>query len=290
LSSGSDETRITIDLNYKTSDLTFYYRGVNTSGDNEFIALLLSDSTGDIAPGSSTPPSTLGWSEMSFNNTYTPGTYTFTLSPDSGVDSGSAEIDVLAVVDEQYNYNFDNTTEDDFRLNGPELYPDAESITLPTVTTRRNITDGRFDSLWTNTSNNQSIGISRDASTFQTFNNTSSADYSFNTPTTEITAKFTHSRYGDRLNTTPKKGYLGQDVDLWELFVNPDTPSPDDIGVTNARAIVPPNTCGITGNTVREAGLKSGSTLLTRHELAEFVLEQDQRLASSETNRFKGTE
>jgi len=207
---------------------------------------------------------------------------------------------VVAFVDERYTTktasDFDNTdlsTVSRDYLNDPELYPNVATQKLSTSTTRRNISEGSFDGTWNNTTNNQFVEISPDGSNYQTFNNTSSSNYTFSNATQSIDVNLGLSRYPvntNPQNETPRFGYNGQAVDLWELFVNPDTPSPDDIGTTNARAIVPPNTSGITGNTVREAGLKSGSILLTHHQLAEFVLQTDQRLASSETNRFKGTE
>ena len=72
------------------------------------------------------------------------------------------------------------------------------------------------------------------------------------------------------------------------MFANPDATVTDGISETLTRAIVPPNTTGIVGETVREAGLKSNGTLLTRHVLADFTLLADQRLASSEITRFSG--
>jgi len=75
-------------------------------------------------------------------------------------------------------------------------------------------------------------------------------------------------------------------VSAWALDANVDAVLTDNIGETVARAVVPPNTSGIVGTTVQEAGLKSSGTLLTRHVLAEFNLLADQRLASSETTLF----
>jgi hypothetical protein len=73
-------------------------------------------------------------------------------------------------------------------------------------------------------------------------------------------------------------------VNSWALNANPDAVLTDNIGEALSRAVVSPGT--ITGETVREAGLKSGSTLLTRHEVASFDVLQDQRIASAETTRF----
>lgn len=292
---GSNNT-ISITLDYETSNLNFYARLVDTSGTDEFISLRVVES-GSVVGSTISPPSTLGWKNTgTINKTYTPGSYTFTFETDPNLNSsGSATVDLIAVVDDRFTYTFDNTdlsTVSRDYLEGPELFPSGAQATLDLATSRRNISEGTFNSTWkdNDVSGAQAIEVSPDGSTFQTFSNTTSGSYSFTDPTQEITTRFTFDRYGSRTTTTPTSGFKGQAVDLWELFVNPDTPSPDDIGVTNARAIVPPNTSGITGNTVREAGLKSGNILLTHHQLAEFVLETDQRLASSETTRFKGTE
>jgi hypothetical protein len=236
------------------------------------------------------------WSEFNVDTDIPAGTHTVTVEYSGFEGNTNQRFDLIAVVDKRYVKdvaNLDNTlSSSSGYLSDPSLFPSGFTQTLNSVTTRRNISEGTFNSTWVgeNVTGAQAIELSRDGSTFQTFNNTTSASYTFSSPTQEITARFVFDNYGSRTGVTPTEGFEGQAVDLWELFVNPGTPSPDDIGTTNARAIVPPNTSGITGNTVREAGLKSGSTLLTHHQLAEFVLETDQRLASSETNRFKGTE
>jgi hypothetical protein len=290
---GSNNT-VSITLDYETSNLRFYARLVDTSAEGEFIAMEVTES-GDVVAGDITPPDSLGWTSDSINKTYSPGTYTFTLQTASNLQSeGSATVDLIAVVDDRFTYTFDNTdlssVSRDY-LEGPELFPSGAQATLDVATTRRNISEGVFTSSWkdNDVSGAQAIEIAPDGSTFQAFNNTTSGSYSFVDPTQEITTRFTFDRYGSRTGVTPTEGFKGQAVDLWELFVNPETPSPDDIGVTNSRAIVPPNS-GLNGETVREAGLKSGSTLLTRHQLAEFVVAQDQRLASSEQSAFKGDE
>jgi hypothetical protein len=233
--------------------------------------------------------STLSWAKSgSFN--LPSGSHTVSIDANFFSSSSSeVEIDVIAVYDDDFTYDFDNQVGSNGYLNGPQLYPDNATLTLEKATFERNITEGSFDSTWNDLGGNQSIAISPDASTFTAFDNTSSASFTFTNVSQSITSKFTFDRFGIRTTETPTIGFKGQAVDLWELFVDPDTPSPDDIGVTNARAIVPPNS-GLNGETVREAGLKSGSTLLTRHQLAEFVVAQDQRLASSEQTKFTGDE
>ena len=71
-----------------------------------------------------------------------------------------------------------------------------------------------------------------------------------------------------------------------QFYLLTDAVLTDDIGEALSRAVVSPGT--ITGETVREAGLKSDSVLLTRHEIAEFVVGSDQRIASAETSQFTG--
>ncbi|AFH22764.1 hypothetical protein OSG_eHP34_00155 [environmental Halophage eHP-34] len=231
----------------------------------------------------------VAWIKLSAGFDLSAGSHTLTIDIES-INDDQIKFDLIGVQDTSFSWTLDNSVDANGYLSSPALYPSGAQTIIDKATTRRNIKSGKFNSTWDDTTGAQSIELAPDGSTFTAFNNTSSGSYSFSDATQEITTRFTFDRYGSRTTATPTSGFKGQAVDLWELFVNPDIPSPDDIGVTNARAIVPPNTSGITGNTVREAGLKSGSTLLTRHELAEFVLETDQRLASSETTRFKGTE
>ncbi|AFH21457.1 hypothetical protein OSG_eHP1_00135 [environmental Halophage eHP-1] len=299
---------INIPYEIPASEFSCYIRGVETVA-NDTTALIVTDDNNNQLSGQTLAfDNTVKWIKLSLDGGDGPPSYlnqnSFQLKPNpalNGIDTwGELQLDVVAFVDERYTTktasDFDNTdlsTVSRDYLNNPELYPNIATQTLSKSTTRRNISEGSFDGTWNDTTNNQFVEISPDGSKYTRFDNTSNGSYSFSNPTQKIDVNLGLSRFPvstNPQNATPRFGYNGQSVDLWELFVNPNTPSPDDIGVTNARAIVPTNTSGITGNTVREAGLKSGSTLLTHHQLAEFVLETDQRLASSETNRFKGTE
>jgi hypothetical protein len=205
------------------------------------------------------------------------------------------QIDIVGFIDDRFYdvSNFDNTLDpsNGGYLQDPNLYPSGERLVFDKAITRRNINSGNFESTWTdnNVSGVQAVELSPDGSTFSTFDNTQSDSYSFGSETQEITPAFVFDNYGTRTDATPLSGFKNQSLESWTLFADILTPTPDGIGQTNARGIVPPNS-GLNGETVREAGLKSGSTLLTRHELAEFVVAQDQRLASSEQTAFKGDE
>jgi hypothetical protein len=283
---------VTIDLAYDVSNLKIALR-CEVTDKKDYELFVVNDGVGGSFLTDFGVSDPLEWNFESLGS-FNAGQHTIELKlNDSLVGTASTiDTDVIAIYDGDFTYTFDNTVGTNGYLSGPELFPSGAQATLDLATSRRNISEGTFNSTWkdSDVSGAQAIEIAPDGSTFQAFNNTTSGSFSFANPTQEITTRFTFDRYGSRTTATPTSGFKGQAINLWELTVNPDTPSPDDIGTTNARAIVPPNTSGITGNTVREAGLKSGSTLLTRHQLAEFVLQTDQRLASSETNRFKGTE
>lgn len=249
---------------------------------------------------------TLDWREFA-NNTYgggtntysggdlTPGTYTLTVE---GTSSGDGQdIDVVAPMDALTRvtgggdataaYTFDNNNGGSSGyLDGPELYPEQLVQSLETATTRRNVSEARFTLTANDTSGDFYVELANDGSTFTRVNNSTSGTVTFASPESGVDTNISLTRYGSRSTATPQTGYLVQEIDDWQLFADIDAVLPDDIGVTLTRAIVPPNTSGIVGQTVREAGLKSGSTLLTRHILAEFDLLTDQRLASSESTRF----
>jgi hypothetical protein len=296
--SGFDFT-FTNEYDIPQSNAAIYFRGDRaTQGTVNAVDIRLDNQI--IGFGSRIPiPNTTTpvWSRVNIDTDIPAGTHSVNVEYSGFAGNTEPRFDLIAVVDERYVKdvsNLDNTlSSSGGYLDDPLLYPTSYAQTLSTVNLRRPTTEGSFDSIWNDTSGNQFIEITGGVLNIQTFNNTQNGSFTLSSSSKEIDVTLGLSTYplnSNARSTTPRFGYNGQKVNIWSLNINPPTPSPDDIGTTNARAIVPPNTSGITGNTVREAGLKSGSTLLTHHQLAEFVLETDQRLASSETNRFKGTE
>jgi hypothetical protein len=231
---------------------------------------------------------TVEWETLSGNFDLSEGEHTLTISI-KAINDDQIKFDIIGVQDTRYNFNLDNTVDGNNNLSGPELFPSDVSVTLDVATDRRDITNGDFESVWDDTSGDQQIAVSGDGSTFETFNNTTSGSFTFSSTTNNITTKFTLDRYGSGALSTPTEGVFGQEVDLWELNINPPTPSQSGIGVANYRGVAPPNS-GLNGDTIREVGIKSGNVLLTRHEIAEFTVEQNQRVIINETMRFKGTE
>ena len=207
---------------------------------------------------------------------------------DANEDYDRLCIDVHALFDDDFSYNFDETlNEPGGRLDGPESHPELVEVALNTATTRRNVTEANFESTWNNTENEQYIELANDGETFTRINNAESGSVTFADAESSVDTNIGLSRFSDGEDRTPLLGNSGQAVSVWQLFANPDAVFSDDINATLARAIVPPSTLA-SGTTLREAGLKSGSTLLTRHELAEFSVLEGQRISSSETTRFIG--
>lgn len=240
----------------------------------------------------------LGWSDIAdgfysgvaWNSPALDAGTTYTISvecTDGGALSDQYGIDVIAPYDKRFEsdlfFDDDNGGSGGF-LDGPELFPSVVDVSFATATTRRNITEANFTSTWNDTSNNQYVELANDGSTFTRFNNADTGSVTFASPDKGVDTNIGLSRYGSRTTATPQQGFNGQAIQDWDLFANPDAVFTDNVGETLTRAVIPPDT--ITGETVREAGLKSDSTLLTRHELAEFLVESGQRISSAETTRF----
>jgi hypothetical protein len=218
-------------------------------------------------------------------------TYTLRLDitdSNGNLDGTQYNVDVVAPYDKRSvgELTFDETLNANDALSGPELYEQSIVKSLNTADTRRNVTEASFTSAWNDVSNNQYVELANDGSTFTRFNNSDTGSVTFASPDRGVDTNLNFSRYTSDATTTPATGDSGQRIDSWELTANPDAVVPDDISETLTRAVVSPGT--LTGDTIREAGLKSGSTLLTRHVLAEFTVESGQRIASAESTTFTG--
>jgi len=203
------------------------------------------------------------------------------------INQANMNLDVVAVYDSTYSYNFDDPgtgNNGDF-LEGPEGHPDQIQTVLSNVTTRRDLDEATLTQTWDDTSNSQFIALSNDGgSSYTTANNTSSTTVSFGSSSKQIRAKMGMSRYGSQ-NDFPKNGFKGQTVSVHELTANIQSITPSGIGIANVRAIISPNT--INGTTVKEAGeLDANDNLLTHAVFADRTIEADQRLISSESVRW----
>jgi len=199
-------------------------------------------------------------------------------------------VDCVAPIDGRYvsDVTFGETTDGNDTLPGPEKFPSSTEVALSTVSTRRDVTQSNFDLSANDVSNEFYVELANDGSTFTRVNNSETGSVTFSGPDRGVDTNIGLSRFTADATTTPRNGDRGQSVDVWELSANPDAVLSDDLGKTVAQAVVPPNTSGIVGETVREAGLKSSGVLLTRHILADFDLLSGQRLSSSESSLFTG--
>ena len=197
--------------------------------------------------------------------------------------------DVHALYDDDFTFDFQETLDSpEGRLERPSTHPELVDIGLNTATTRRNVTEANFESTWNNTENEQYIELANDENTFTRFNNTTNGSVTFADAESSVDTNIGLSRFSDGEDRTPLLGNSGQAIDSWQLVANPDAVFSDNINATLTRAIIQPNTLA-PGTTIREAGLKSDGVLLTRHELASFDVLEGQRISSSESTTFSGS-
>lgn len=149
-----------------------------------------------------------------------PGTYDVEITPTDG--AASWHVDVVAVVDSRFNYEFDNEVhEPGGFLDGPELFPTATTVTSDISTTSFNLSAANLTSTWNDTSGSQLIEISNDGgSNYISASNSSTLEQPFESFGRELVIRYTLDRFGIRDTATPRKGFGGQAVD--EYTVNVD--------------------------------------------------------------------
>jgi len=181
-------------------------------------AALSTDFSWDTLPSFGSPTNLDGVPEL------TPGTWTLRVTvtdSDSSADTYQYWLDCVALYDDRYTYNFDETTDANDALAGPELYPESEQLVFDDVEVDYNLTGARIDSSWTNTTGTQAISLSNDdGNTYLTTNNSQTADVSFSGPGRTLTQRVTLSRYDTGATTTPTSGDAGQQIDTWDAFTD----------------------------------------------------------------------
>jgi len=199
-------------------------------------------------------------------------------------------IDALFLYDQRFSYTFDNSVDADGYLSAPALFPTSATTPFTTATARQEFDDVAFNLSAPDVSGDFFVELSGDGgNSFTRVSNSRTGSVTFSSLTDSVDSRVRLGPTGETRSTaTPTEQFNGQEISQWELTATISAVRADAINETLARAVVAPNT--ITGETIREAGVLSGSTLLTRHVLAEFNVLADQRLASSETTTFTGTE
>jgi len=260
-----------------------YMFNTYNSFDGEILQILDGEQINSVTYSGSTTQNSFSGFATSANDAELEAGTTHTWRVEAGtVNSGQFVVDMIYAFDSRENINFSPTFDaGTASFNGPEFFAEQQRVEFDTASTRRLLDEASASQQWNNTDNNQYIELSNDGgSTFIRTTNSETASATFASPSRQVQTAIALSRYSGGTVTTPTVGQFGQFVELHILSANIDSTTSEDIGTTTTRGIVQPNT--ITGETIREAGVKSNGTLLTRHVLAEFTVESGQRLASDE--------
>jgi len=179
-------------------------------------------------------------------------------------DQGQTDIDLVVLFDNEYNWTFDNSTDSNDALSGPELYPDVETKTLEAAEAIRAVQEATATQSWNNTSNNQFIALSADGGgTFKRSDNTASITKTFSPGSKTILTKVGLSRFGSGNTTTPSSGFQGQEIDTHLLESGKDGRFPSSLGAIETVARLAKGT--LSNVQITEGGQESASgTLLTR--------------------------
>jgi len=171
-------------------------------------------------------------------------------------------------------------------LTAPDLYPELQEFDVPVVNTRRLFQEARIRTEYDNTDNFQFVELSNDGTNFTRGDNTENLTVSFGSASRELYARFGLSHYESVTVESPRKD-ASQKLDSIQLYADVDATVTEDIGETLTRAII--NGDDVLNETITEAGLFGNNTLLTRHVIAPFTVEDSAtQLLSSEVTRFTG--
>ena len=212
-----DQLTYTINLDYETSNLAFYIRGVQ---DISFFNFVVEES-GSLVADLGQLGDAIGWISSGINGTYGPGDVTFELTDSPNLtDDGSAFVDVVAVVDDRFDYNFDNTvSEPNGYLDGPEEKPNAVDVVFNDAPTPFVITEATANLTIDDTTNEQAVALSADRGGTYTEVQNSDTVTATDLETPQVRLRVTlsrHSPQGPR-DQTPRLGYASQSLDSFEI-------------------------------------------------------------------------
>lgn len=253
----------------------------NDTSDTYTMSIVVDGNLQDTAYNGS---SGLSWDKITLSDGLPAGTHTIRIEGQSvPTETGNSQIDVVAVYDNRETYTFDNTVDGNGYLDGPELYPDAATLTFEAAKTQRKVGEATLSQTWNDTSNNQQLELSNDGgSNYISGSNTTSLTANFSSDETDVLTRVTLSRYGSASGQTPATGVNGQAIDSHTLFGDAGGVYPIDVGQVEVKTPIAPGT--ITGETLREGGQESsGSNLLTRSVYADVDVLSNQQITNIET-------
>lgn len=171
---------------------------------------------------------TLGWHQATggLSTDLQPGTHTISFEV-TDQSTGDLDLDLVVLYDDRFSYNFDNTTDGDGDLDGPELHPPgaaASEVELVAANTKYNITQVHIITTWNDTTDNQRMGWSIDGgSTWNDTDNTSEINDNNTTDSQEVIVRMRFGGTGSAGSSTPVDGRIAQEVTDYDLEIDGNT-------------------------------------------------------------------
>ena len=218
-----DNRRVIVDLDYETSNLTAYARGIEDSTTS--IIEVRDSNNNKLAELGSFSQSSVGWISDSLSGTFGPGTYDFRFQlTDPGVPVGSCDVDLIVIADSRYVADtFDNTlNEPSGYLDDPQLYPDVYSVESQDYSVSLNIAEATLTTTFDDITAAQQIGLSFDSgSTFTRESNTNTITET-NKGSRLVRGEMSLAAYPQSASrdATPRLKYNGQTVDTYQIEVD----------------------------------------------------------------------
>lgn len=135
-------------------------------------------------------------------------------------------VDVIVVYDDRYDYTFDDTTDSNDLLAGPETHADEFQVRPEVVETPARVTEISLTVSANDTTNEFAIATSLDGSSWTESANSTSTTDSYPSSIRETAyGRVSLSRYGSRTTASPTQGFNGQNLTDYTLTVSGDEPT-----------------------------------------------------------------
>jgi hypothetical protein len=231
----------------------------------------------------------LGPRSANLSSDLSPGSHTLRFEiTQASSNTSNVFIDLGHLSDARFPFTFDNSTDSNDNLTGPQLFPDLQTIEYTAASTRRAVNSVTATEAFNDVSNNQFIEVSNDGgTTFQRFDNTDEATGNFANSGQAPQARIGLSRFGSRTTASPSSGFKGQTVSQHELVAGAEGITANGIGSANVRAIARTGNLSAESDALTEGGqLDATGNLLTRSIFPSFPIGNQTRVESSEETRF----
>jgi hypothetical protein len=222
------------------------------------------------------------------SNDLTPGTYEARLEATGSASDGDMAVDCLFVFDDRFSYTFDNSTDSNDTLAGPELFADQVTYSLADEALAQPVTSATVTQTWTDTSGDQFVTVDLGGSTSTATNSQTATTSSPNdTVADSVTVRVGLSRFGSRTNTTPREGFRGHSIDDHEVTADPDSALRNGIGQLRTRIRTPDGDLSAYSGDLVEAGtVDANDDLLTRGVFSAFDIPSAMAITSNELLAF----